>query len=385
MKKQVLFVIESLHCGGAEKSLITLLNNLDYSCLDVSLLMFCKGGAFEKFVTRKVKIYYYEPLILNSKKNHIMGRIKFWILRKFNIRKRMHTSQLFWESLGKHIPALDDDHHIAIAYNQGFSTYFVSQRVKSDKKYAWINTDYIKAGYNPSFDYNFYKSFNKVVTVSPEGKDSFISSMKSIDVEIEVNVIKDIVDKDVILSMSKEPLTHPFNNTSINLVTVARLTELKGLKLIPESCRILIEKGYSVHWYIVGEGGERKNIESQIKKSGLEDNITLVGFTDNPYPYMKACDIYVQTSFCEGLGISVIEASLLAKPIVTTNFASAFSIISHGETGLICEMTSDDIARHIELFIENEDLKETVSSNLKNKKVKDKEKSLSAFYSILEL
>lgn len=382
MKKQILFVIESLHCGGAEKSIITLLNNLDYSSLDVSLLLFRKGGSFEKFVHPKVKVFYHRSLVAGNKSNHILARIKFWLLRKMNFGKKKHTAQLFWESFGKHVPHLSDSYDIAIAYNQGFSTYFVSQRVKADKKYAWINVDYVKAGYNPSFDRELYKPFDKIVTVSPSSRDAFVEAMKDTCVARKVNVIKDIVDKDTVLTMSKEPLMYPFDHTCVNLVTVARLTSCKGHRQIPPCCRVLIDKGYKIHWYIVGEGDERRNIEQQIRELNLCDNITLTGFTDNPYPYMMACDIYVQPSFYEGLGLTVIEASLLDKPIVTTNFPT--SIIEHGKTGLVCEMNSDDIARHIELFIVDKALREEVSSNLKRTETRDKETSLEAFYSLIE-
>ncbi|GAB6122617.1 glycosyltransferase [Dysgonomonas termitidis] len=383
MKKQILFVIESLHCGGAEKSLVTLLNNLDYTHLDISVLLFCRGGLFEKLIPEEVKVLTREFPVAGNKIKYIGGRIKFWILKKMSYRKNMHASQLFWKSFGKYIPVLEKEFHIAIAYNQGFSTYFVSELVVSDKKYAWINTDYIKAGYNPSFDYKFYKSFDKVIAVSPESCNSFTVSMARIGVGINTKVIKDIVDKDLILSMSQEPLAQPFSDTCINLVTVARLTKPKGLDLALQSCRKLIDKGYKVHWYIIGEGMERKNIEYGIEKLGIADAVTLTGFTDNPYPYIKAADIYIQTSLFEGLGLSLIEASLLNKPIVTTNFDTACSIIEHGNTGLICKIDTDDIVKHIELYINDKKLRRTVASNLRDQDTKDKEISLDAFYSLL--
>ena len=384
MKKEILFVIESLNCGGAEKSLLTLLNNLDYSRVDASLLLFNRGGSFEKFLTKEVKIIYHTPLDIDNVKN-IWGRIKFWLLRKTNFKKKMHISQLFWKSMKNYISGLEGNYQIAIAYNQGFSTYFVSQLVNSDKKYAWMNTDYIKAGYNPSFDYRFYKSFHKIIAVSPQSRDSFVGSMKGLGEDFDVEVIKDIVDKDTIRSMGKESPLHSFDDACINLVTVARMTTLKGLLFIPESCRKLIDKGHNVHWYIVGEGAERKNIEYLIRKLNLEKNITLVGFTDNPYPYIRMCDIYVQTSLYEGLGLSVIEATLLNKPVVTTNFTTASSIVRHGQTGLICQMNSEDIARHIEMFIKDEKLRTYVCLNLNNREIKDKEISLGAFYSLVGL
>lgn len=383
MKKQILFVIESLNCGGAEKSLITLLNNLDYSRVEVSLLIFNKGGAFEKLLTKEVKIIYHKCLDPVNNKKCILGRIKFWLLRKAYHNESMHNSQLWWKSMEKYISKLEGYYPITIAYNQGFSTYFVSHFVQSDKKYAWINTDYEKAGYNPTFDYEFYKSFDKIVAVSPESRNSFIHSMKSIGIKMDADIIKDIVDENIIWSLSKELPFHSFDCTYINLVTVARLTSLKGLKLIPPTCRILLDKGYKIHWYIVGEGNERKNIEKHIKELKLDKYITLVGFTSNPYSYIRACDIYVQTSTFEGLGLSLIEASLLHKPIITTNFDTAFSIIKHGETGLICEMNSDDIAQHVEMFLNDKELEHRVMKNLQNSEGDDKRVSLNLFYSLI--
>jgi len=129
----------------------------------------------------------------------------------------------------------------------------------------------------------------------------------------------------------------------------------------------------NIQWYIIGEGKERKSLEKLIHHNKLDSIFFLLGYKENPYPYMKSCDIYVQTSLFEGLGLTLIEASILQKPIVTTNFPTAHSIISHNKTGLICEMNSQSIAKSISNYIDNPQLKQKIVTNLKMMKNNDKE------------
>ena len=137
-----------------------------------------------------------------------------------------------------------------------------------------------------------------------------------------------------------------------------------------------MKKKYPIEWFVVGEGGERNNLEKLINEKNLSDSFRLVGAYPNPYPYMKNCDIYVQTSLFEGLGLTVIEASYLAKPIVCTNFPTAYTIIKNEETGLITEMNAEAIAEGIERLINDKDLRDRLVSNLENLKNQDKEITL---------
>ncbi|EDM42989.1 probable galactosyl transferase, partial [unidentified eubacterium SCB49] len=144
-----------------------------------------------------------------------------------------------------------------------------------------------------------------------------------------------------------------------------------------------INKGYDINWFVLGEGQERINLSSLIEKLNLSNSFYLLGSKENPYPYMKMCDIYVQTSIFEGLGLTVIEASYLNKPIVSTNFPTVFEIITDNKTGLIAEMTAESIALKIEKLLINKELGATFSNNLAQQDNYDKEETLTRFYSLL--
>ncbi len=379
----ILFVIESLHCGGAEKSLVTLLQNIDFETYHVDLIIMNPGGEFEKFLPSEVNLIVKNQFSRHNFFRRNIKRVHFLLLRKANRFMKYHGAQLYWKAFGSFISKHDTEYDIAIAYNQGFSTYYVANKVVSKKKFAWLNTDYQKAGYNITFDITHYKSYDKVICVSKENELSFKNAVSEIDEKIKVVVIKDIVDADFVKKMSSEKIDFEKNDEDIVIVTVGRLAKAKGLDMAVEACAMLREKGLFVKWYVIGDGPERNELEKLIKIKGIQDSFLLLGFKENPFPYMQLCDIYVQTSLFEGLGMTVIEASVLNKPIVTTNFSTAFSIIEHNKTGKICEMTSVAITDTIIEYVENVELMQEVSENLSHKDNYDKEISLQKFKKLI--
>lgn len=375
--KLVVFVIESLNLGGAEKSLVTLLQNLNYSKYKVDLIVFNRGGILEDHVPKEVTILYKSMHPLNY-----IARVSFKFFKRFNF-KNQHHAQLLWNIIGNRFDTISKTYDVAIAYNQGFATYYTERYVIAASKWAWLNTDYQKAGYDIVFDYPIYKSFNGVMAVSDQAKLSLAEELNKINKNLQIETIKDISDKNEIIKQSQEINPINFNTNKINIVTVGRLAKAKGIHLAVESCKILIDKGYPIHWYVVGEGGERKFLEDLIASNNLQGCFTLVGMTINPYPYIKACDIYVQTSLFEGLGLTLIEASYLNKPIVSTNFPSVYTILNDGKTGLIAEMNARSITKKIEILIKNESLRSKLSSNLALQGSNDKEITLRQFEQLI--
>ena len=370
MKKSIVFVIESLHLGGAEKSLVTLLQNLDYNLFDVELLTFHAGGFFSDLLPSEV-----QRIVVPFPKLSLIDRGVFKLKRFLNF-KHYHNAQLFWPIVEKYFKANEKRYDFAIAYNQGFSTYYTAKFLNANLKYTWLNTDYKSAGYNIAFDYPFYTNYNKVIVVSKEAEQSFKSVLSSIKKHLTIEVIKDITDKNIIQAQAEKPLKHSFNVSKINILSVGRLVSPKGFDLAVKACSYLMKSGLNVNWYILGEGVERSNLERQIKQHHLEKHFILLGADSNPYPYMKACDIYVQTSLFEGLGLTVIEASYLNKPIVSTNFPTVYGILKDEETGLIAEMNAEAIAKKIERLITDKALRETLVSNLEEQENTDKQVTL---------
>jgi glycosyltransferase involved in cell wall biosynthesis len=368
MKKKVLFVIESLNLGGAEKSLVSLLHNLDYKNLDVSLMLFSRNGFFEKFCPAQVKIINGQTVKLS-----LWNRIRYKICRIFNFGK-LHNAQLFWKIIHSQFIPYEENYDIAIAYNQGFATYYTAKFINAPKKYAWLNTDYKTAGYKIKYDYPLYTLFSGIVAVSNLAKQVIDNELMTIVRTLPVTVIPDIVDDSIVQQQADEPFDNPIGKAEITIASVGRLSVQKGFDLAIEACKILKQRRLNIKWIIVGEGQERENLERMISAFQLTDTVFLPGATPNPYPCMKACDIYVQTSRFEGMGMAVIEAAFLNKPIVTTNFPSALETVEHEKTGLICEMTPEAIANAVERLITDKELSQTLVNNL-TKKDKSKNKT----------
>jgi len=378
--KNILFVIESLQMGGAERSLLSLLNNLDYTCLNVDLMLFKRGGVQEKDLTDKVNI-------IDGQSINISGceRVRYKLARFFNFKK-LHNAQMFWKIVRNKYKVYPTKYDIAIGWGQGFATYFTSEYICADKKYAWLNTDYRLAGYKIAVDYSLYKNFTKIVAVSEGAKKIFLNELSKIEKKLDVGAIVNIIDIENVETRSNEKYEHKFAVDKINIVSVGGLTNQKGWDFATDAAKKLKQQGHSINWYVLGDGIKRTELEEQIKRNNVQDCFFLLGTIPNPYPYIKDCDIYVQTSRFEGLGRTIIEASLLNKPIVTTNFPTAYGIIEHEKTGLICEMNADSIAESVERLINDKKLADSFVDNLKQQdKEKDKKNTLKQIYELFEI
>lgn len=354
-KKHILFIIDSLGCGGAEKSLVSLLPLLDYRRFEVDLLINSTGGVFERYIPKEI----------NRIKLPGLGKIRSLWLRMcqiiFSLLLRVfpsrHGAELRWLSMSSAYPRLMRKYDVAVAYQQGFPTYYLAEKVSAGKKYAWVNVDLKAAGYNPDFNRSFYDKITGVISVSDclsevLSEAGYFDSCKS-------RVIYDILNVNLISRMSQETADKMTvsDDMRLRIVTVGRMVAQKNYALAVETARVLKERGLYFCWYFIGDGNERGMVEDMISEYGLQNCIKLVGMTPNPYPYMANCDIYVQTSSFEGFGLTLCEARILNKPVVSTNFSVVYNQIRDGENGLIAEMTAESIADKIMLLVENESLK----------------------------
>lgn len=351
MKKSVLFIIDSLTCGGAEKSLISLLPLLDYSKIDVDLMMVNKGGVFMDYVPKQVNIVdfpiskgYWTEICL----------VGFRIIRR--LFPNRHGAELRWHVMSSTYRELDKTYDVAIAYQQGFPTYYLAEKLEATKKFAWVNTDLEKAGYRAAFNRHFYDKMDRIVPVSDRLTD-MLKESKYVN-RNKLFTVYDILNVDLIKRMSDEMVQAKKDINCLFIVTVGRMVAIKGYDLAVEAAKILKTNGLSFKWYFVGDGNQRHEIEQMVIDYDLKTNIVFVGMTPNPYPYMAMADIYVQTSKFEGFGLTLNEARILNKPVISTNFPVVYNQISDGENGLICEMNAESIAEKILLLASNVKLRE---------------------------
>lgn len=356
--KKVLFLIDSLTCGGAEKSLISLLPLLDYSKVQVDLMMVHRGGVFEQYVPREVNVIDF------PKSDGILFRLcQLYFSLLLRWRKSRHGAELRWKAMHHVYKGFEKEYDVAVAYQQGFPTYYIAQKVRAKRKYAWINADIAKAGYQEGYNKEFYDKYDKIVPVS----DTLCSMLKKthfVDVN-KLSTVYDILNVDLIRNMAKEQVEMTAAANVVKIVTTGRLAPPKNYSLAVKTALVLKNRGVRFVWYFVGEGSERVNIENLIKQYSLQDEIKMVGMTPNPYPYMAMADVYVQTSSFEGFGLTLNEARILHRPVVTTNFPVAFDQIKDGENGLIAEMTPESVVEKIMLILNDEVLCERLIEGTK--------------------
>lgn len=393
MKKKLLFVIDSLIIGGAEKSLISLLSMIDSSKYEIDLLLFKKGGDLEKYVPKYVNMLSVPEYFrfINKEKLPISKNIPYFYyrfktslsLRLNNYKKNtLHSEQVVFRSLKKIISPIHKKYDVAIAYSQGMPTYFVANKVTASRKLAWINTDYINTLYDKEIDCESYKKMHKIIAVSQHIKESVSRIRKEYNNKIDI--ILDIIDPNMIYKMAEEHVVNEFDKSSVNILTVGRLVTAKSYDTAIEVTRLLKDSGYKVKWFGIGEGPERNRLQELIDKYELNDYFILLGKRLNPYTYMKNCDIYVQTSIKEGFGLTVSEAKILKRPIVCTSFPTAKEIINHNVDGLIVNHDINSIYNGIRRYLDDISFKEKVMKELNSIETYNSVDQLKKFYQLIE-
>ncbi|WP_216829036.1 glycosyltransferase [Alkalihalobacterium elongatum] len=376
MKQNLLFVMPSLSAGGGEKSLVNLLSQIDYNLYNVELLLFNKEGLFLNMLPQEVKIIdlpiqyeiFSKGLFQSIKSFFKRGEISLAFYRiMFTLKNRLikdkkNAEQHTWQYLNKYFKTIEKEYDVAIGYLEKASIYFVIDRVSSQKKIGWIHTNYTNSGMDKEIDYPYFKKLDYIITVSEECANSIKGTFPGFN--DKVKVIYNILSTTTIESLSNKNEEIKMDTNFINVVTMGRLSYEKGIDIAVKACDILVKKGYDIRWYVLGEGKEREKLESLISKKKLESHFFLLGLKENPYPYIKNADIYVQPSRYEGKSIAVDEAKILKKPIVVTNFSTAKDQITSNVNGLIKELNEFELAQGIEFLIENEENKNSLIENL---------------------
>lgn len=377
---KIAIIIDSLYCGGAERDLVTLLSMLDYSKTEIDLLLVKRGGMFEEllppqigvcdaldqspFATDRLSLVIVNALTSHSAER-LLARLSLSVGQRFSL-KRVHGAQRFWQCMGHLIEERSTAYDVAVAFSQGFPTYYVAQKIKARKKIAVVNVDYIAAGYSRAHDFEHYDKFDTIVADSNKVKEIMQSTYP--EFREKLHVIHHILDAALLERLALTGETFEDGFEGIRLLTIGRLVVQKGYDIALKACHNLKQNGLNVRWYVLGEGHLRRQIEQDIKKYQLQGCFVLLGAKLNPYPYLKDCDLYVQTSRFEGFGIALAEARMLNKPIVTTNFDVVHEQVENERNGLIVEMDPDSVCGGIIRLIRNQSEAERMVNSLKKEK-----------------
>jgi glycosyltransferase involved in cell wall biosynthesis len=260
------------------------------------------------------------------------------------------------------LPKIEKEYDVAISY--AWPHDIIARKVKAKTKMAWVHTDYSKLEIDNKLDLSVWRQFHYIAAVSEACAESFLKMYPSL--KSKVLIIENLTSPNFIKKMANQE--DPFKNTkrqTFNIVSVGRLSYVKGFDMAIEALKFLHEKGLTnIKWYVVGYGGFEKELKEMIVHYNLEDSFILLGKKTNPYPYIKDCDLYVQPSRYEGKAVTVSEAKILGKPILITNYPTAPSQIENGVEGIICELSVPGLVREIEKFYNNQELRNSLISNI---------------------
>lgn len=295
-----------------------------------------------------------------------------------NAQKSFKMDKLLWKSLSDASQVNNKHYDMAIAYLEGGSTYYVVDHINADKKVGFVHISYEAAGYTKSLDHGVYDKLDRVYCVSDESAAAYkkfypehAAKVMVFHNIIDVNRIKDLANQkaqwttsDSVGQVMANPNLDGQNVDGQNvtrLLTVGRLNEQKGYDYAIKALALLKKQGIQVRWYALGDGDKRDELVELAKSLDVEDDFVILGIKENPYPYFKECDIYVQPSRFEGKCISMQEAMVLGKPIVATACSGNVEAIENEVNGLLVEVDEVAIADGIKRLIEDSQLRQRLA------------------------
>ena len=378
-KKTILIYCLWSNFGGAERALVNLLRVISKKDFDITLMLSNKNFPFLEDIPHSVRIitppfkkemdasFGIKTLIKNKLKQK-----KLFVAISLSFAKLLDI--LFgWNSILVNLLFEKQNIKYDYIFNwsnvSGFGHIISNNLYKFQKNYIWIHSNFIFGILKNKKYKKFLNNYDYIFCVSKELTNKAQKAYKNVSDKIVT--LYNPVDTDNILNLSNGD-GFKDNYNGYRILSVGRLNYVKAFDIAIKACRILVDNGYNIKWFIVGDGYERENLVNLIKENKLENTFILLGEKNNPYPFFKECDIYVQPSRSEGYCLALAEAKTLNKPIVTTVFSGTYEQIKDKETGIIVKTNPNSIATGIRTILDNNELKEKLVNNLKeeNKKTK---------------
>lgn len=396
-KPTILIFSQAMELGGVERSLLGLLDVIDYDRCDVDLFLMRHSGELMPY--------------LNPKAN-LLPEIKQYAslaVPMTSLIKKGQFGVLFGRLRGKSAAKRFDRHHpsdepsiAALTYSHQYTlcsmpqisdkTYdlvisfltphhFARERVKAKKYAAWIHTDYTALSFDRDAEIAMWEKYDSLCGVSDRVCDGFCTAFP--ELSGKVGTVENILPVALMKNQSEEHFDNMPADGAIRLLSVGRFCDAKNFDNVPDICRRLAADGLDVKWYLIGYGGDEQLIRRKIEETGMQERVVILGKKDNPYPYMRACDLYVQPSRYEGKAVTVREAQLLGKPVVITNYATSACQLEDGVDGVIVPMDNEGCAAGISSLLRDPERMEKLSLNCKARDYTNS-KEVEKIYALME-
>lgn len=374
MKKKIAFISKKMDIGGIEKAALSILELLDSSKYDVDYYFRRRNheniGELIKYIPKWVNK---KEIAIPNKSNYkryfltTKERIVFWknyIQSYFYKNADVAKQYSMQANMGVKIK---EEYDIAIAFDgpKAYGVFYTIDAINAKKKILWIHGDIQKENAVTPFVEQYYSSYDRIITVSQEAKKVLLDTFPKLKDKVEV--VYNYVNYNEIRNLAEEEVITPFENyRGLKITTVGRLGEDKGMLMAAQCCKMLVDCHMDVKWVLCGDGPEKEKIERFVKQNNLSDSFILVGNRANPYPYIKACDIYVQPSIREGFCTTTNEAKVLCKPVVTTDVCGMKEQFQNNITGLIVDISADGLYEGIQRLVNNNDLIKRMQNKLED-------------------
>lgn len=386
-KPRILIQFHYMELGGAEMALIGLLNAFDTSRVDVDLFLNQHTGPLMRLIPSKVNLLpqipsysaIERPMKAIIHEGHILialarllGKLRYRLylrtLSPSNRRRDGSSTQYIFDAVSPLLPSLRKLGHYDMAISFLDPPHIVQDKVDAAIKLEWIHTDFSTVHMDASRCGKRWAKNDYIISISDAISSQFLKTFPTLSREIKVieNIISPqyVRQQACIFDAMHEFLPTDAGKPVIKLLSIGRFCEAKNFDNVPDICQRIREQGLDVRWYLIGFGGKEALIREKIAEAGMQDHVIILGKKSNPYPYIKACDIYVQPSRYEGKSITVREAQILCKPVVITNYPSAQSQIKDGVDGIICDMDNASVAEAIIELIKDKDKQKSIVNYL---------------------
>ena len=372
-KKKIIFVSQALWIGGIETALVNLINKLDYNKYDVTCLITQNYVDMAERLTKNCRLivadrcslvtftkpYKFKKLYKILEEPQGATRFRRFIWHILNILFKALETHLYSGYIKEQLKGESFD--TAIIYSDRVAEITV-KAINAKKFFMFYHHGAMRKEYHDRYG---YEKSEKIIAVS----DNIAKKLKAYRKKYtkKIVTVNNIVDIDSIINKSKEPIEEGlFSENTFNIVSCGRLAPVKGLNFAIEAIARLVEEGYTdINWYIVGGGPIQEDIRKQIASCKMEKHIFMLGMKNNPYPYIKKCDLFIQPSIFEGYSLSIMEAKILGTPILAS-YAAAENQIENGVDGFLCDTSTVSVYENILKLYENRDKLENCKQALMN-------------------
>lgn len=373
MKKKIIFVTRALWIGGIETALVNLINRLDSQKYDITCLILQDEKPMAKRLPEHCR------LLVADREHTVSFGEKYRYSHLFHLAEepenpsRLHRAMIW---LAPAVKWIENRLYICYVRKQLRSEHFDTciiysdvaaetaiRGVKAEKYLMFYHHGAMRRVYHDEIG---YKRSERIITVSNHQAEKLRAFRP--EYANKIVAVHNLVDVERIREKGMETKPESFSPEQFHIVSCGRVSREKGMDLAVEACARLVAVGFEhIHWWIVGGGPAEGEVREKITQLGMEQYVTMLGMKENPYPYIAAADLYVQPSRFEGYPLSILEALILGKPVVSTDNGGAGEILKPGITGVLCLISPEGIAEAVETLLSHPEDVEQLRENVRSR------------------